>query len=88
MFDLDRLEQAVSSDKPEEKLFVKHCREYDLDPSLLHTVITRNSDNTEFEITGLSKKGRAAWVLLKSITSKNIQDYPVDIRKIHKLYSF
>lgn len=86
MFDLDRLEQAVSSDTFEEKLFVKHCREYGLEPTHLHAKITRNSDQKQFEIMGLSKRGRVSWVLLKSDNSKH--DYPVDIRKIYKLYTF
>ena len=85
MFDLERLEQAVSSENSEEKLFVKHCREYGLEPAHLHAKITRNADQKQFEIVGLSKRGRVSWVLLKSDNSPH--NYPVDIRKIYKLYT-
>ena len=91
MFDLSRLEQAVVADDPNEKLFVKFCREYGIEPELLHKLITRKSDNIQFEVAGLSKRGRAAWIMIREY-DENYQGprrpaLLVDIRKFHKFYT-
>jgi hypothetical protein len=92
MFDLDRLETAVCSDTINEKLFTKHCREYDLEPSLLNSIVTRKSDNIQFIVTGLSKRGRAAWVLVKkydvNYTGPERPAMLVDIRKFSTFYEY
>ena len=76
-FDIDRLTQALVAEEPEEKLFVKYCRTYGLEPDLLHTNIIRKSDNVMFEITGLSKRGRCAWVICKKCEDENSNHTPL-----------
>ena len=41
-FDIDRIEAAVSADTPEAKCFVKHCREYGLEPDILFKKINNS----------------------------------------------
>lgn len=88
-FDIDRIEAAVSADTPEAKCFVKHCREYGLEPDMLFKKIMQVHSGIEYTILGMIKKGRFASIIIEKCADKSVQ-MPVDIRKINnnKFYNF
>lgn len=89
MFDLDNLVNAISADTKEEKEFVKYCKNYGLEPNLLHTCIKNVKTSEVYEIVGLTKKGRMVSILGLPLDKKTLDNkfnsnfcIPIDIRKI------
>ena len=87
-FDIDKLEQTIIAETPEEKCFIKYCREFDFEPSDLHKHVTRIRDNTVFEILGFYKKGHFMCLKAKYINSNSIAYLDIRTIKNPKYFSF
>ena len=78
---LDLLEQAISADTPAEKLFVKNCEKFGINPSRLHSNIKFVVTGDIYEVIGLEKRGRLYYILAKN--KKFLMPSILDIRKIN-----
>jgi hypothetical protein len=89
MFNLDNIVNAIEAETKAEKDFVKYCSRFGLDPNMLHTLIENVKTNEVYEIVGLNKSGRYAYILglpldKKTMDNKFNSDFciSIDIRKV------
>jgi hypothetical protein len=78
--DFDRIAGAVCAETEEEKTFMKYCKQYGLPATLLHSSIVNIQSNKPYEVVGLKKVGRLAYVLGLNISNKEY--VALDIRKV------
>ena len=77
-FDFDRITNAVCAETEEEKAYIKFCKQYGLPSDMLHKYIKSVLNGIIYEIIGLKKSGRVAYIIGKS---GNLECF-LDIRKV------
>ncbi len=63
--DISRMSLAVAADSKEKKLYVKYCRDLNMDPSWVNKEFVNTVTNKEFVLLGLNKKGALFTVIVK-----------------------
>ena len=88
MFNLSKLSSAIKAETKDEKQFIKYCNMYGVASELLHKIVYSVNLSERFEVVGLRKKGRIAFIVTKKLS--NNDEWLVEISKINnkKFYIF
>lgn len=82
MKDLIAIQNSFESDSMEAKTYIKFHRQYGLDASWLNKTIIY--ENNEYTLIGIKKRGRCAFIVLKTNDNKEVF---WEINKCIKLFS-
>ena len=85
---LDQLAVGFSAETEAEKFFIQHCTQFGLDPNLLHSKIYGLFNAKTYRIVGMSKKGRAYYILLQECGKDDQYVFYTDIRTLNTKFTF
>lgn len=75
--DISRMSLAVAADSKEKELYVKYCRDLNMEPEWVNRDFIHSTTKKEFTLLGLNKRGHLFTVVIEDKNTKIKEFYSI-----------
>jgi len=75
--DISRMSLAVAADSKEKELYVKYCRDLNMEPEWVNKDFIHSTTKKEFTLLGLNKRGHLFTVVIEDKNTKIKEFYSI-----------